>query len=86
MVAFLAGRPLRQCSQRRDGKALAELGIASPYLPSSISGLKPTRIGGLPGRTLTGREPDRQRPERGRGHDHALRRTAMGTLGGRAIR
>ncbi|WP_156028418.1 alpha/beta hydrolase [Candidatus Solirubrobacter pratensis] len=53
MVAFLAGRPLQQCSQRRDGKALAKLGIASPYLPASISGLKPTRVGGLPGRTLT---------------------------------
>jgi hypothetical protein len=32
---------------------LAKLPVATPYIPASIERLRPSRVGGLPGRTLT---------------------------------
>lgn len=53
MVAFLAGQPLEQCTDRKDGKLLARIPVAAPFMPASVSELRPMKVGGLPGRTLT---------------------------------
>ena len=51
VVAFLRGQAVQQCSQlnTRDRAALP----AGPFIPASISGLRPTGTSGLPGRTFS---------------------------------
>jgi hypothetical protein len=56
MRAFLAGRPLVQCSARRQGPFARGierfLFTAAPYVPADIEALAPVGASGLPGRTL----------------------------------
>jgi pimeloyl-ACP methyl ester carboxylesterase len=51
LLAFLRGGTIRQCSQRRSRVPL-DLPSA-PYAPATIEDLRPTRLGGLRGRTLS---------------------------------
>jgi hypothetical protein len=52
MVAFLGGAEIEQCS-RRDVETPVLQEQTAPYAPATIGGLRPTRLPGLAGRTLS---------------------------------